>query len=177
VGPVREPMPELAAGLAQQPPRHDQDHALGRAGTLGTERLSRREARPLLREPLVLASRRAATSVATSKSSDASTSSTRPYDLDAAGRSGRTYALPRQVEGLVRDNRVEVRVLFRASREGPASRGLLSFRGHVDAPRGNFRGNALRQMENHGSPHVDVSGMRLVSANSAASRRRTGRRP
>jgi hypothetical protein len=69
-----------------------------------------------------------ATSVATSTSSDASISSTRPYDLDAPARSGRIYALPHQVEGLVRDNRMEVRVLFGASSEGPAWRGFCRSR-------------------------------------------------
>jgi hypothetical protein len=42
-----------------------------------------------------------------------------PHDLDAPARSGRIYSFPRQVEGLVRDNRVEVRVLIGASAKAP----------------------------------------------------------
>jgi hypothetical protein len=60
-----------------------------------------------------------ATSAATSKSSNPSISSTRPYDLEAPARSGRIYSPPDKVEGLVQANWVEVRVLFGAS-EGPA---------------------------------------------------------
>jgi hypothetical protein len=67
-------------------------------------------------------------SPATCRSSNPSISSTRPYDLDAPARSGRIYALRYQVEGLVRDNRVEVRVLFGASREGSTKRGLSCLR-------------------------------------------------
>jgi len=48
--------------------------------------------------------------VATARSSDPSISSTQPDDLDAGARSGRIYTSTDKVEGLVRDNRVEVRV-------------------------------------------------------------------
>jgi hypothetical protein len=87
------------------------------------------------------------TSVTTSITSDASISSTRPYDLDAPARSGRIYALGYQVEGLLRDNRVEVRVLFGVWSEGPHD-GALSFSGHVDAPSGELSWQRLWQMEN-----------------------------
>ena len=55
-----------------------------------------------------------ATSVATSRSSDPSVSSDFPDESDVVARSGRIGHPGDKVEGLVRDNRVEVRVLFGA---------------------------------------------------------------
>ena len=60
--------------------------------------------------------------LATSRSSYASVSSARRDDTDDLARR-RMWQSSYQIEGLVRDNRVEVRVLFGAS-EGPAKRGF-----------------------------------------------------
>jgi hypothetical protein len=46
---------------------------------------------------------------------------------DRIERNATYMAGANQVEGLVRDNRVEVRVLFGASRKEPANRRVLSF--------------------------------------------------
>jgi hypothetical protein len=62
--------------------------------------------------------------VATSRSSDASRSSRIVDVMDDLARNGRIGHLIHQVEGLVRDNRVEVRVLFGALRRSPAPRGF-----------------------------------------------------
>ena len=82
--------------------------------------------------------RRVATSVATSRSSDASIASTRPDDLDAPARSGRIYASTDKVEGLVQANWVEVRVLFGASRKPCKTRGFRRFRAHSRLRWGRF---------------------------------------
>src|SRR5262245_42065518 len=66
-----------------------------------------------------------ATFLATSRSSDASRSSRIVDVMDDLARNGRIGHLPDQVEGLVRDNRVEVRVLFGASQQSLAPRGFF----------------------------------------------------
>ena len=50
-----------------------------------------------------------------------------PYDLDAPARSGPIDASTDKVEGLVRANRVEVRVLFGAYRKAPQTAGPFAF--------------------------------------------------
>jgi hypothetical protein len=69
------------------------------------------------------------TNLRTSTASEPSRSSSPEDGLSRPGWNGRYGQAMDRVEGLVRDNRVEVRVLFGASSEGPASAGLLSFMG------------------------------------------------
>jgi hypothetical protein len=73
---------------------------------------------------IALTAARPATSVATSRSSDASVASANPDDANDLARSRRIWHPSYQVEGLVQANWVEVRVLFGACK-GPAQQGLL----------------------------------------------------
>jgi hypothetical protein len=63
--------------------------------------------------------------------------------VDRKERNGTHCAGANQVEGLVRDNRVEVRVLFGALHESPALSGLSPFSGRFCSPGATSRDNAL----------------------------------
>jgi hypothetical protein len=83
--------------------------------------------------------------VATSRSPYVSRSSRIVDEMDDLARNGRIGHLTDQVEGLVRDNRVEVRVSSAHLREAPL-RGAISCPDAQPRPVGHFPGNGLWQM-------------------------------